>query len=47
MERTMVVMPVRAVGVSPFWKDGVVFYIVNSGVPTRAYRKVCGSGVVG
>ena len=45
MERTVAVMLVHAVGVAPFWKDGVLFYIVNSGVPTWAYRKVCGGGV--
>jgi len=35
VKRTVVVMLVRAVGVTPFWKDSAALCIVGSLVPTR------------
>ena len=47
MERTVVVMLVRAVGVAPLWKESAVLCIVGSLVLARDDSKGCGGSVTG
>ena len=47
MKRTVVVMLVRAVGITPLWKDSAVFCMATSCVLSWGGLEVCGDGVAG